>query len=43
MGNINDKLWLKSYIFIVFTNLFAYLGFYLLVPTLPAYAKQIGG
>lgn len=39
----NNKLWSKSYIFIVFTNLFAYLGFYLLVPTLPAYAKQIGG
>ncbi|MDP4145522.1 MAG: MFS transporter [Bacillota bacterium] len=38
-----SKLWTKSYIFILITNLFVYIGFYLLVPTLPAFAKQIGG
>jgi MFS family permease len=27
----------------LFSNLFIYMGFYMLVPTLPAYAKQTGG
>ena len=39
----NQNLFTKNYLFILLINLFAYLGFYLLVPTLPAYAKQIGG
>ena len=37
------KLWSKSYIFILLVNLFVYLAFYMLVPTLPAYVKQMGG
>lgn len=40
---MKKKLWSKSYIFILLSNLFVYLSFYLLVPTLPAYAKQLGG
>lgn len=37
------KLWSKSYVLMLFSNLFIYLGFYMLVPTLPAYAKVCGG
>lgn len=43
MGEIKNKLWSRNYIFALLSNLFMYLGFYLLVPTLPTYAKQIGG
>ena len=39
----HTKLWSKSYIFMLLSNLFIYMGFYMLVPTLPAYAKQTGG
>lgn len=39
----HTKLWSKSYIFMLISNLFIYMGFYMLVPTLPAYAKQTGG
>ena len=41
--NSSAKLWTKNYILILIINLFVYIGFYLLVPTLPALAKQIGG
>ena len=37
------RLWSKSYIVLLLANLCVYLGFYMLVPTLPAYTKQIGG
>ncbi|MDT8717599.1 MFS transporter [Clostridium sp. 19966] len=43
MENTKENLWSKSYIFILLANLFIYLSFYLLVPTLPTYAKQTGG
>lgn len=36
-------LWTKNYIVMLFSNLFIYLGFYMLVPTLPAYTKLCGG
>lgn len=39
----STKLWTKSYILMLFSNLFIYLGFYMLAPTLPAYAKACGG
>jgi len=39
----STKLWTRSYIFMLLSNLFIYLGFYMLVPTLPAYAKACGG
>jgi len=39
----STKLWTKSYILMLFANLFIYLGFYMLTPTLPAYAKASGG
>jgi len=35
--------WTKSYIVMLFSNLFIYLGFYMLVPTLSAYTKLCGG
>lgn len=38
-----NKLWSKDYVLILAINLLVYIAFYLLVPTLPAYAKQIGG
>ncbi len=37
------KLWTRSYILMLFSNLFIYLAFYMLTPTLPAYAKATGG
>lgn len=39
----STKLWNKNYIFMLFSNLFIYLAFYMLTPTLPAYAKLCGG
>lgn len=39
----STKLWTKKYIFMLFSNLFIYLAFYMLTPTLPAYAKLCGG
>lgn len=39
----SNHLWTKSYIFMLLSNLFIYLGFYMLTPTLPAYAKLCGG
>lgn len=39
----STKLWTKNYIFMLFSNLFIYLAFYMLTPTLPAYAKLCGG
>jgi len=41
--SISTKLWTRSYILMLFSNLFIYLGFYMLTPTLPAYAKACGG
>lgn len=38
-----NRLWSKSYLFLLITNLFVYIAFYLLVPTLPAFAVQAGG
>ncbi|MEL7597455.1 MAG: MFS transporter, partial [Clostridiaceae bacterium] len=37
------NLWTKDYIFMLFSNLFIYLAFYMLAPTLPAYAIACGG
>lgn len=37
------NLWTKNYILMLFSNLFIYLAFYMLTPTLPAYAKACGG
>lgn len=39
----STKIWTKSYALMLFSNLFIYLGFYMLAPTLPAYAKICGG
>lgn len=39
----SKKLWTKSYVFMIISNLFIYLSFYMLTPTLPAYAKLSGG
>lgn len=39
----SEKLWTKSYAFMIISNLFIYLSFYMLTPTLPAYAKLCGG
>lgn len=43
MDELKNKLWSRNYIIALLTNLFMYLGFYLLAPTLTTYAKQIGG
>lgn len=37
------KLWSKDYCLLLAANLLVYLGFYMLVPTLPTYTQEIGG
>ncbi|MBR9647366.1 MFS transporter [Clostridium tyrobutyricum] len=43
MVETSKNLWTKDYIFMLLSNLFIYLAFYMLTPTLPAYAKLSGG
>ncbi|PGC89283.1 MFS transporter [Bacillus toyonensis] len=38
-----ERLWTKSFIQMSFAMLFLFTGFYLLVPTLPLFIKEIGG
>lgn len=38
-----ERLWTKSFIQMTFAMLFLFTGFYLLVPTLPIFIKEIGG
>ncbi|TKJ05243.1 MFS transporter, partial [Bacillus cereus] len=38
-----ERLWTKSFIQMTFAMLFLFTGFYLLVPTLPLFIKEIGG
>lgn len=42
-NSTSSKLWTKNYIFMLLSNLFIYLAFYMLTPTLPTYAKILGG
>lgn len=37
------KLWSKSFLFLMGMNLFVFLGFNMLMPTLPVYIKELGG
>ncbi|MDY0394464.1 MFS transporter [Virgibacillus halophilus] len=41
--HVSSKLWTKNFIIIVIGNLFVYMGFQMLIPTLPVYVKDIGG
>ncbi len=43
MGGFMERLWTKSFIQMSFAMLFLFTGFYLLVPTLPLFIKEIGG
>jgi MFS family permease len=38
-----ERLWTKSFIFITIGMLFLFTGFYMLLPTLPLFIKQLGG
>ncbi len=38
-----ERLWTKSYIMLTITALLLFSGFYLLMPTLPIFIKQLGG
>ena len=38
-----ERLWTKSFIQMTIAMLFLFTGFYLLVPTLPLFIKEIGG
>lgn len=38
-----EKLWTKSFIQMTLTLFFLFFGFYLLIPTLPLYVKELGG
>lgn len=38
-----EKLWTKSYIMLILGNLFTFMSFQMLIPTLPPYIKSIGG
>ncbi len=42
-GIFMERLWTKSFIQMTFAMLFLFTGFYLLVPTLPLFIKEIGG
>ena len=37
------SLWTKDFILIGLTNFIIYLGFQMLLPTIPVYAKHLGG
>jgi MFS family permease len=38
----NETLWTKSFILLIIGNLFLFMSFQMLIPTLPPYIKQIG-
>ncbi|MDZ5000447.1 MFS transporter, partial [Clostridium perfringens] len=38
-----ERLWTKSYIKLTITALLLFSGFYLLMPTLPMFIKELGG
>ena len=38
-----ERLWTKNYIMLTITALLLFSGFYLLMPTLPMFIKQLGG
>ncbi|PEE37793.1 MFS transporter [Bacillus pseudomycoides] len=40
---IMERLWTKNYIMLTITALLLFSGFYLLMPTLPMFIKQLGG
>lgn len=40
---LHEPLWVKDFILITLVNLFTFLGFQMLMPTLPVYAKSLGG
>lgn len=40
---LREPLWVKDYILIILVNLFTFLGFQMLMPTLPVYARNLGG
>lgn len=40
---IEERLWTKDFILITLISLFAFLSFQMLLPTLPVYAKDLGG
>ncbi|WBL17500.1 MFS transporter [Sutcliffiella sp. NC1] len=39
---MKEPLWTKSFIMLIFANLFLFMSFQMLIPTLPAYIKSLG-
>lgn len=39
----SEPLWTKNFVFVFLSNLFLFLGFQMLIPTLPVYVSQHGG
>ena len=39
----SEKLWTQDFVIITFITLFTFIGFQMLLPTLPIYAKNLGG
>ena len=39
---VRPRLWTRSYVIIILVSLFTFLGFQMLLPTLPVYAKRLG-
>ena len=39
---VRPRLWTRSYVVIILVSLFTFLGFQMLLPTLPVYAKRLG-
>ncbi|MBL1704468.1 MFS transporter, partial [Klebsiella pneumoniae] len=38
-----EPLWTKEFVALILANLCMFLGFQMLIPTLPVYVKEIGG
>lgn len=43
MQHKEPKLWSRNFIFIIMTSLFTFVGFQMLLPTVPVFAKKLGG
>ncbi|WP_347489794.1 MFS transporter [Desulfoscipio sp. XC116] len=42
-GHSTDALWTRDFVIIFFVNFFIFISFQMLLPTLPVYAKHLGG
>jgi MFS family permease len=43
LTNVDEKLWTKNFVLVVFINFIIFFGFQMLMPTLPVYVEKLGG